>query len=465
MLGIAAAALIAGGILHLPADETARIAHHLERVEAQLRAAPVDHLSPAQRATRAGHLDVLGDYRRRGVFPHNHAVAHTVPVFVDPHGTHCAVGHLLAASGRRDLVARIAHGALYHRVPDIEDPELRVWAEHAGFTVAELTRIQPSYGPYSHGSCPSRCVEWSGGAALETGIGKEPVCLRWEHDDASCHRNRTVSATSHDAARVSPEAVTALLTLMMGFLAFIPLLGGARILPETDAPPPAPWMTSARWGQALLGALAGGAFLGAQFVFADHCDSSGAHLNPCAPWPTSLGAVLAYQGLLLIPILTLAGAWLGDRMPRVIRGPTLRLLVSALAYSALVFVASRLALVPQIGESCLLRADADATSLTGAFLFLTMDLLQTLPVCALIGLAWALALERRRVGGLGVATAVVLLLVAAGAAVLPVARGALMGSGMFACGDIYPAVTGPAKDGTNPVEKRTTKNFDIYNRY
>lgn len=128
--------------------EVTRVRAHLARVEAELRAADVSGLTAAQRTVRARHLDVLRAYREAGVFPHNHVADRRTPVFVDEHGTHCAVGFLIAQSGRDDIVRRIARTRNYAAVPELaDDPELAAWLDEAGFSVVEAARIQPWYGP------------------------------------------------------------------------------------------------------------------------------------------------------------------------------------------------------------------------------------------------------------------------------------------------------------------------------
>lgn len=131
------------------AAEVERIRAHLTRVEAELRSADVSHLNPAQRAMRSWNLATLARYRDAGNFPHNHqARDRRVPVFVDEHGTLCAVGYLIARSGRMDLVRRIASSRNYATVPELaDDAELAAWLRGAGLSVAEAARIQPTYGP------------------------------------------------------------------------------------------------------------------------------------------------------------------------------------------------------------------------------------------------------------------------------------------------------------------------------
>lgn len=133
-----------------PMDQVAadrmRIQRHLERVERELRAAPVDHLSPALRAERTRNLDRLHAYRIAGEFPHNEAVpGQRVPVFIDDDGRECAVGHLVIESGDAPLAERIRATENLARLPDMRTPGLLEWVAKSGLTAAECTRIQPAY--------------------------------------------------------------------------------------------------------------------------------------------------------------------------------------------------------------------------------------------------------------------------------------------------------------------------------
>jgi hypothetical protein len=130
-------------------SEALRIASHLEAVESRLRAADVSHLGDAERAARAQHLDVLREYRLAGRFPHNHGVSEgLIPIFVDPHGTHCAVAYLLARSGESDLVARVASTRNTATVAELADePGLLDWLAANGLTAEEAGQIQPAYRP------------------------------------------------------------------------------------------------------------------------------------------------------------------------------------------------------------------------------------------------------------------------------------------------------------------------------
>jgi hypothetical protein len=130
------------------AAEAARIEKHLSDVESRLRDSPVGHLSVDQRHARAETLDWLAEYRSARVYPHNHVLpGERTPVFVDPHGTPCAVGYLLLRSGRDELVEEVVRADNLVRVPDLAgEPRLEDWLEERGLTLEEAAAIQPAYG-------------------------------------------------------------------------------------------------------------------------------------------------------------------------------------------------------------------------------------------------------------------------------------------------------------------------------
>lgn len=133
----------------LGASSEERIVVHLANVEARLRVNLDPSWSPEQRANREALLDVLADYRARGEFPRRTSDAYVGrrPRFIDDRGVHCAVGHLVAASGYAALAAGIDARFEYAYVADMDAPELVAWADVHGFTIDELATIQPGYSP------------------------------------------------------------------------------------------------------------------------------------------------------------------------------------------------------------------------------------------------------------------------------------------------------------------------------
>lgn len=127
--------------------EVARIQDHLGRVLEELRTSPPPDLTRQQRAAREEAIHWLEEYRAAGVFPHNHVrPGERVPVFVDPHGTPCAVGYLMLRSGEVELVEEIAREANLARIPELGgDDRLVRWLHESGLTLEEATRIQPAY--------------------------------------------------------------------------------------------------------------------------------------------------------------------------------------------------------------------------------------------------------------------------------------------------------------------------------
>ncbi|MCP3138069.1 WD40/YVTN/BNR-like repeat-containing protein [Pyxidicoccus xibeiensis] len=133
--------------------ETLRIQRWLSGVETFLRSRDVSHLTSVQRERRALHLRNLHAYRVAGRFPHNHVTCEPTPVFIDEHGTACAVGHLLLQGGAPELAHQIAREHLLARLPTLDSPALGQWARENGFTLEELALIQPTYRPEPRRIC------------------------------------------------------------------------------------------------------------------------------------------------------------------------------------------------------------------------------------------------------------------------------------------------------------------------
>jgi len=126
--------------------ETRRIQGHLLDVEGVLRRRATDALSASQRERRNTALNWLREYRGRGEFPRNHTHAGRVPIFVDEHGTPCAVAYLLQRSGREDLAREIASADNNVYAWELAgDARFSEWLHETGLTLEEAARIQPAY--------------------------------------------------------------------------------------------------------------------------------------------------------------------------------------------------------------------------------------------------------------------------------------------------------------------------------
>jgi hypothetical protein len=129
------------------ADEQLRIRTHLRFVLGRLRSRDVSALDADQLRNRGESLRTLEHYIARGEFPRRTGDEYVGrrPRFIDDRGVHCAVGQLIADSGREDLARAIDRDFEYAYVEDMRSPALAAWARTQGFTLEELATIQPSY--------------------------------------------------------------------------------------------------------------------------------------------------------------------------------------------------------------------------------------------------------------------------------------------------------------------------------
>jgi hypothetical protein len=146
----------------------AHFAGALELLEANGDAA----LSEGQRSARNDRIADLRRYALRGQFPKNRDFHdRMMPYFVDGAGTRCAVAHLVERSGDADLVRKIVGNRNNQLVPELaREPRLVAWLESQGITLAEATRIQPSY-----------CSNWAsvcGLCAYADGVVEIQLALR-----------------------------------------------------------------------------------------------------------------------------------------------------------------------------------------------------------------------------------------------------------------------------------------------
>lgn len=130
------------------ATEVQRIQTHFDSVLTELDARDLQSLTSAQRSHRSALVAEVRRYRDRGVFPHNYDFpGQSIPYFVDRKtGTLCAVANLLAATGRRDIVDRVAQANNNVWVDELAgDTAFTQWLGVNGLTLHEAARIQVPY--------------------------------------------------------------------------------------------------------------------------------------------------------------------------------------------------------------------------------------------------------------------------------------------------------------------------------
>ena len=145
-------ATVPAGSTETPGEyEIARVQKHLAQAERDLRASTPRGLTAEQRHARSKHIDRIQAYRERGRFPHNHEFpAKRVPCFVDRHGTHDVLAHLMESTGQHELVQRVSasrnNATVRELVADSKiGPDFHAWLVNSGFTVDEAQKLQPSY--------------------------------------------------------------------------------------------------------------------------------------------------------------------------------------------------------------------------------------------------------------------------------------------------------------------------------
>src|SRR5207244_2840842 len=117
-------------------------------------------------AARRVQLQRLAAYRDRGLFPLNEGQsAQPAPIFVDRHGTACAVGHLMRCSGWSDEVDSIQQSNNLVYVPDATQSAVAAWVLTSGLTFEEAALVQPGY-PWQLGQFDASAYQ-PGAPALE----------------------------------------------------------------------------------------------------------------------------------------------------------------------------------------------------------------------------------------------------------------------------------------------------------
>lgn len=212
------------------AVEVRRIRAHFDSVLTELAARDVRGLNDLQAANRGSLVETLRAYRDRGLFPHNYDFpGQPTPYFVDRQtGVLCAVGHLLASTGRRDLVDRVAQTDNNIWVPSLAgDTAFGAWLGEHGLTLAEAARIQVPYvedGSPVVNALGSRETAWNVGAGVA--VGASAALSFW---------NARGNADGHRRLGTALGLTTGVLSLALGSAA----------LSDGDAPPLVTTMTLA----------------------------------------------------------------------------------------------------------------------------------------------------------------------------------------------------------------------------
>ncbi|HTR53747.1 MAG TPA: hypothetical protein VMJ10_23800 [Kofleriaceae bacterium] len=125
--------------------EEDRMHVHLSYMHDYLASRPATR--PELAARRAEILGYLADYVAKNTTPMNEHVPWRTPVFIDDHGTICAVGYLIERTTGRALPEKIAAEHRYDYIDDIARamPEVADWVASSGFTLEEIASIQPAY--------------------------------------------------------------------------------------------------------------------------------------------------------------------------------------------------------------------------------------------------------------------------------------------------------------------------------
>ena len=126
------------------AEQIAKKQAKLRTVVAELSSRDVSQLPAAQREARTRAFALLADYAKRGEFTiHHQEWPRTQPLFIDEHGTRCALASVLDGFGEDVLVKRLAvecNDAYLAEMPD--DPEIARVLDEMGLTIDEAAYIQ-----------------------------------------------------------------------------------------------------------------------------------------------------------------------------------------------------------------------------------------------------------------------------------------------------------------------------------
>jgi hypothetical protein len=105
-------------------------------------AAKKEMLARQLRAEREKQIARLEAYAAAGAFALNEDVPGLAFVWRDPKGRLCAMAHLVSASGRQDLVDRVAREKNALQLASLDRGELYDWMLRSGLSVEEIQLVQ-----------------------------------------------------------------------------------------------------------------------------------------------------------------------------------------------------------------------------------------------------------------------------------------------------------------------------------
>ncbi|NUO52164.1 MAG: hypothetical protein HOV80_25200 [Polyangiaceae bacterium] len=112
------------------------------------------------RAARTKQIAQLKAYRERGEFAMNIQGRGLAFVWRDDAGRLCAMAHLVNASGRTDLVDRVAKEDNDLQLASVTEGDLYEWMLHSGLTKEEIQLIQEPAFEIPNNDSAARLREW-----------------------------------------------------------------------------------------------------------------------------------------------------------------------------------------------------------------------------------------------------------------------------------------------------------------
>ncbi len=123
--------------------EKQRITKHLQTVEKELRAKPINN--PETKKQRDITLSYLNEYWTKGQYPKNTDFQIRTPYFKDKFGTLCAMAYIVQRSGHQEIVDEIHSTNNNVYINDVTEGSLIEWLKTSGITKEDAARIQPAY--------------------------------------------------------------------------------------------------------------------------------------------------------------------------------------------------------------------------------------------------------------------------------------------------------------------------------